>query len=93
MDHNRHPGAAGGATRCRDRFAGWAQQYEHDVLSRLLTMLQLRAAARLRLTASDRFLDVGCATGAAVRDASATVRLAVGVDRSAAMVRRAQELA
>jgi len=93
MDHNGHPQAAGDATPCRDRFAGWARQYEHDVLSRLLTMLQLRAAARLRLTAGDRFLDVGCATGAAVRDASATVRLAVGVDRSAAMVRRAGELA
>jgi SAM-dependent methyltransferase len=76
-----------------DRFAGWARQYEQDVLSRLLTILQLRAAARLRLTASDRFLDVGCATGAAVRDASATVRLAVGVDCSAAMVQRARTLA
>jgi ubiquinone/menaquinone biosynthesis C-methylase UbiE len=104
MDHNRQPGAgrdgatsagphAEPGTRCQDRFAGWAQQYEQDVLSRLLTALQLGAAARLRLTADDRFLDVGCATGAAVRDAAATVRLAAGVDRSAAMVRRARVLA
>jgi SAM-dependent methyltransferase len=49
--------------------------------------------ARLRLAGADRFLDVGCATGAAVRDAAATVAVAVGVDRSAAMVRRAQALA
>ena len=89
MDYYHQPEAVGGD----DRFAGWAQQYEHDVLSRLLTVLQLRAAARLRLTATDRFLDVGCATGAAVRDASATVRLAVGVDRCAAMVWRARALA
>jgi SAM-dependent methyltransferase len=86
MDHNR---ATVRAAR-PDRFAGWAQQYEHDVLSRLLSVLQVRAAARLRLGATDRFLDVGCATGAAVRDASATVGLAVGVDRCAAMVRRAR---
>lgn len=84
---------AASAPRCQDGFARWAEQYEQDVLSRLLTRLQFRAAARLRLTATDRFLDVGCATGAAVRDASVTVELAVGVDRSAAMVRRAQLLA
>jgi ubiquinone/menaquinone biosynthesis C-methylase UbiE len=81
------------APRYQDKFAGWAQHYEQDVLSQRLRILQLRAAARLRLTAADLFLDVGCATGAAVRDASATVRLAVGVDRSAAMVRRARVLA
>jgi SAM-dependent methyltransferase len=75
---------------CHDRFAGWAQRYEQDALSRLLTTLQLRAAGRLRLSAADRFLDVGCATGAAVRAASATVRLAAGIDRSAAMVHRAR---
>jgi SAM-dependent methyltransferase len=84
---------AASASRCQDRFARWAEQYEQDVLSRLLTKLHFRAAARLRLTATDRFLDVGCATGAAVRDASVTVSLAVGIDRSAAMVRRARVLA
>jgi ubiquinone/menaquinone biosynthesis C-methylase UbiE len=76
-----------------DQFARWAPQYEDDVLSQLLTALQHRAAARLRLAGADRFLDVGCATGAAVRAAAATVALAVGVDRSAAMVRRARTLA
>jgi SAM-dependent methyltransferase len=84
---------AASAPRCQDGFARWAEQYEQDVLSQLLTKLQFRAAARLRLAATDRFLDVGCATGAAVRDASVTVELAVGVDRSAAMVRRARLLA
>lgn len=90
-DDNFRPPAF--APRRQDRFAAWAQQYEQDALSRLLTVLQLRAAARLRLTATDWFLDVGCATGAAVRAASAAVRLAVGVDCSAAMVRRASALA
>jgi SAM-dependent methyltransferase len=79
--------------RGHDGFARWAPQYEDDVLSRLLAALQLGAAARLRLAAADRFLDVGCATGAAVRGAAATVALAIGVDRSAAMVRRARALA
>jgi SAM-dependent methyltransferase len=94
MDLERSPSPVG--TRdlpvagCQDKFTGWAQQYEHDALSRLLTALQLRAAGRLRLNAADRFLDVGCATGAAVRGASATVSLAAGIDRSAAMVHRAR---
>ena len=79
--------------RGHDVFARWASQYEDDVLSQLLAALQHRATARLRLAGADQFLDVGCATGAAVRDAAATVALAVGVDRSAAMVRRARTLA
>ena len=78
----------------QDRFARWAPQYENgEVLSRLLADLQARAANKLHLTADDRFLDVGCATGAAVRAAAATVRLALGVDRSAAMVQQARALA
>ncbi|HEX6674234.1 MAG TPA: methyltransferase domain-containing protein [Actinomycetes bacterium] len=94
MDFNLQPGAVGRRERSlagsQDRFAGWAQRYEMDALSRLLTALQLRAIAHLSITAADRFLDVGCATGAAVRGASATVSLAVGIDRSAAMVRSAR---
>jgi ubiquinone/menaquinone biosynthesis C-methylase UbiE len=84
---------AASTLRRHDRFARWAPWYEDEPLSRRLSVLQCRAADRLRLAAADRFLDVGCATGAAVRSASATVELAVGVDRSAAMVRRARALA
>jgi len=81
------------APRGHDRFARWAPWYEDEPLSRRFVILQSRAAAGLGLAAADQFLDVGCATGAAVRSASATVELAVGVDRSAAMVRRARALA
>ena len=80
--------------RRQDRFARWAPQYENgEVMSRLLSGLQTRAAAMLHLGPDDRFLDVGCATGAAVRVASATVEFALGVDSSAAMIQRARVLA
>jgi ubiquinone/menaquinone biosynthesis C-methylase UbiE len=78
----------------QDRFGRWAPQYENgEVMSRLLSDLQIRAAALLHLVADDRFLDVGCATGAAVRAASATVERALGVDSSAAMILQARALA
>jgi ubiquinone/menaquinone biosynthesis C-methylase UbiE len=80
--------------RGQDRFAQWAPQYENgEVVSRLLSHLQTRAAAMLQLNADDWFLDVGCATGAAVRAASATVERALGVDSSAAMIQQARALA
>jgi ubiquinone/menaquinone biosynthesis C-methylase UbiE len=80
--------------RRQDRFARWAPHYEDgEVLSRLLSELQVRAAARLHLHSSDQFLDVGCATGAAVRTAAATVELALGVDTSPVMLQHAQALA
>jgi ubiquinone/menaquinone biosynthesis C-methylase UbiE len=79
--------------RC-DQFARWAPHYENgEVFSQLLLDLRGRAAVRLRLAPHDRFLDVGCATGAAVRDAAAMVELAIGVDASPAMIEQAQALA
>jgi ubiquinone/menaquinone biosynthesis C-methylase UbiE len=45
------------------------------------------------LRTEDRFLDVGCGTGAAVRAAAGTVERAVGVDISTGMIERARELA
>jgi len=78
----------------QDRFARWAPQYENgEVMARLLSQLQIRAAALLHLGSDDWFLDVGCATGAAVRAASATVQRALGVDSSAAMILQARALA
>jgi ubiquinone/menaquinone biosynthesis C-methylase UbiE len=80
--------------RRRDRFARWAPQYENgEVMSRLLSGLQVGAAAMLRLATGDRFLDVGCATGAAVRAAAPTVDVALGIDSSAAMIQQARVLA
>jgi ubiquinone/menaquinone biosynthesis C-methylase UbiE len=80
--------------RRQDRFGKWAPYYENgEALSRLLCELQARAAANLHLAPDDRLLDVGCATGAAVRAASATVKLAVGVDSSPAMIQQAEALA
>jgi ubiquinone/menaquinone biosynthesis C-methylase UbiE len=77
-----------------DQFARWAPHYENgEVFSQLLLDLQRRAADWLRLGPDDRFLDVGCATGAAVRDAATMVELAMRADACSAMTEQAQALA
>lgn len=68
-----------------------ATGYERDGLGPLLASLQWEALAQLRLGADDRFLDVGCATGAAVSAVSDRVHLAVGIDLSSRMIRQACE--
>lgn len=70
-----------------DRLGRRAPGYERDGLGPLLVSLQQQALARLRLTAADRFLDVGCATGAAVHTAAQQVDLAVGIDPSPKMIK------
>lgn len=75
------------------RFAGWAAGYERDGLAAQLASLCRECLVRLALRHEDRFLDVGCATGAAVRAASETTHLAMGVDRSLAMIAQARSLA
>lgn len=67
--------------------------YERDGLAPLLLRLQHQALVLLDLGPDDRLLDVGCATGAAVRAAAPQTALAIGVDRSAAMIRQARQLA
>ena len=52
--------------------------------------LQEQALAALDLRPSDRLLDVGCGTGAAVRRAARIADRAVGVDLSPAMIERAR---
>jgi SAM-dependent methyltransferase len=47
----------------------------------------------LELRPTDVLLDLGCGTGAAVREAAATARRAVGIDLSPAMITRARDLA
>jgi ubiquinone/menaquinone biosynthesis C-methylase UbiE len=77
----------------RDRFDRWAASYERDRRSRFNAKPQREALAALALRPSDRFLDVGCGTGAAVREAAPVVEHAVGVDLSPEMIKRARELA
>lgn len=77
----------------RKRFDRWAPRYERDRRSRFNARAQEEGLAVLALEARDRFLDVGCASGAAVRAAAARVRRAVGVDLAPAMIERAQALA
>jgi ubiquinone/menaquinone biosynthesis C-methylase UbiE len=77
----------------RERFDRWAGSYERDRRSRFNAKPQRQALAALALQPDDRFLDVGCGTGAAVRAAAGVVERAVGVDLAPKMVARATELA
>jgi ubiquinone/menaquinone biosynthesis C-methylase UbiE len=76
----------------RRHFDRWSPRYEEDRVSRWLAEAQREALAGLELRPADRLLDVGCGTGAAVREAAPTVGRAVGVDLSAGMIDRAREL-
>jgi ubiquinone/menaquinone biosynthesis C-methylase UbiE len=73
-----------------DRRAG---TYEGGVTSRWRDPVQKAAVSALRLRSEDRLLDVGCGTGAAVREAALVVREAVGIDLSGEMIREAERLA
>ena len=77
----------------RRHFDRWSRTYERDPASRWLKEVQGEALASLELTPSDVLLDVGCGTGAAVREAAPTVARAVGVDLSPAMVAQARAFA
>jgi len=77
----------------RRRFDRWAAGYEHDRRSRFNARVQRDALAALELHSGDLLLDVGCGTGAAVREAAAVADRAVGADISPEMIRRAAELA
>jgi ubiquinone/menaquinone biosynthesis C-methylase UbiE len=77
----------------RKHFDRWAPKYETDRVSRCLQEAQSEALAALELRPDDSLLDIGCGTGAAVRDAAAYVDRAVGFDLSPAMVARARTLA
>ena len=77
----------------RRRFDRWAGSYERDRRSRFNARPQAEALKALALQPQDRFLDVGCGTGGAVRAAAAVVERAVGVDLAPRMIARASELA
>lgn len=90
----RSAGVENSRTRAaRTHFDRWSTTYEQDRASRRLRELQRNALGMLALTPDDVLLDLGCGTGAAVRDAAATVTRAVGFDLSPAMIARARELA
>jgi ubiquinone/menaquinone biosynthesis C-methylase UbiE len=76
----------------RRRFERWAPRYGDDSRSRRNAKPQDAALAALMLRAEDRFLDVGCGTGRAVRKAAAIAAHAVGVDLAARMIERARQL-
>jgi SAM-dependent methyltransferase len=80
-------------TAARRRFDRWARSYERDRRSRFNAKPQERALEAIALRPDDRFLDVGCGTGAAVRAAAAVALRAVGVDIAPRMIARAEELA
>jgi ubiquinone/menaquinone biosynthesis C-methylase UbiE len=80
-------------TDARRTFDRWAGSYERDPFSRMIARLQRDALEALELGKEDRFLDVGCGTGAAVRAAAEVAERAVGVDLSTKMLAEARERA
>src|SRR5207302_2446908 len=72
--------------------AGPQVAVQRDRRSRFNAGPQREALAVLDVRARDRFLDVGCGTGAAVRGAAAVAARAVGVDLSERMVERPASL-
>jgi ubiquinone/menaquinone biosynthesis C-methylase UbiE len=80
-------------TAARTHFDRWSETYERDSASRWLRQVQTAALASLALNPKDVLLDLGCGTGAAVRDASPSVRRAVGFDLSPGMIAQARERA
>ena len=77
-------------TAARTHFDRWSKTYEKDSAARWLREVQTEALAALALHRDDVLLDVGCGTGAAVRDAAPTVRRAVGFDLSLGMIAQAR---
>jgi ubiquinone/menaquinone biosynthesis C-methylase UbiE len=80
-------------TATRTHFDRWSQTYERGRGARRLQGIQTAALASLALNPDDVLLDLGCGTGAAVREAAATVRRAVGFDVSPGMIEQARSQA
>jgi ubiquinone/menaquinone biosynthesis C-methylase UbiE len=80
-------------TAARTHFDRWSQTYERGRGARRLQGIQTAALASLALNPDDVLLDLGCGTGAAVREAAATVRRAVGFDVSPGMIEQARSQA
>jgi ubiquinone/menaquinone biosynthesis C-methylase UbiE len=80
-------------TAARTHFDRWSETYERDSAARWLREAQTAALAALALNPNDVLLDLGCGTGAAVRDAAPQVSRAVGLDLSPGMIAQARERA
>ena len=77
-------------TAARTHFDRWSATYETGPGARRLQELQTAALAALGLISNDVLLDLGCGTGAAVRQAAPAVRRAVGFDLSPEMIAQAR---
>jgi ubiquinone/menaquinone biosynthesis C-methylase UbiE len=77
----------------RTHFDRWSATYESGPGASRLQELQTAALAALGLNRDDVLLDLGCGTGAAVRQAAPAVRRAVGFDLSPEMIAQARTLA
>jgi ubiquinone/menaquinone biosynthesis C-methylase UbiE len=80
-------------TAARTHFDRWSRTYEQDSAAQWLREVQTAALAALALNDNDVLLDLGCGTGAAVRDAGPRVRRAVGLDLSPGMIAQARDRA
>ena len=80
-------------TAARTHFDRWSRTYERDSAARWLGEVRTAALAALGLNKEDVLLDLGCGTGAAVRDAAPQVRRAVGFDLSPGMIAQARDRA
>jgi len=89
-------GAAKVAQAASSHFDREAAAYESSSRYRRLARPRALAVEFLRLTATDRLLDVGCGTGETLRQLAPRVASATGVDVAPKMIevarRRAQEL-
>jgi ubiquinone/menaquinone biosynthesis C-methylase UbiE len=77
-------------TAARTHFDRWSATYESGPGAGRLQALQTAALAALGLHSDDVLLDLGCGTGAAIREAAPAVRRAVGFDLSREMIAQAR---
>ncbi len=73
------------------RFDEWAQTYGDDRIAGWFTFYQTLALSKLKLCEGGSFLDVGCGTGWAVRQAARQLKSgqACGIDISPRMIKKA----
>ncbi len=82
------------AQQAAARFDDWAETYGKDRISPWFRHYQALAMERLPLMESGAFLDVGCGTGWAVRQAAGrpSISRSCGIDISPKMIEKAREL-
>ena len=74
-----------------DRFDDWSKTYGEDRISSWFRFYQSLAMSKLEIAEGEGFLDVGCGTGWAVREAAKRLRSgkACGIDISPKMIEKA----